>query len=488
MFNFCLKLVCCFGLTTMLFAIPIYAQIDNCKRENGRIVCEVSERDPYQLGPIQVPNESKVVIRITDKSPFDNCVLTETTLTPITEPDPLTAMISLFTKLATGAALPSTLITQPQPTPSPSPSPRPKPAGYDVNKLSGRIFDASDELDRSVTTELSTSKAIINRQKTLLEDINNLMSSPPRNNNEFNTGTAPSLILRLNSELNNTKDMSSDEARSRYISLREQVKTVNEPIVVDILNVLGEIAPKLTELEVRYEAINSARSLFKTVVKILESTQNAINANQNPFVQDITDLIRYNQNRAKTAITCSNIITKKKTFNEQKIPVDISYRRRDSNLSVSAGPLLSTIPKQKLGTTPINTGLNSSGAPTFRSDFAVIDRASYQIIPFAFFSYRVKNFGDSSNPVKPPKFSLHFSAGVGANPNSGTTEVEYFVGPSIGFKKFLIHFGDHIGRFQKGFKGGFNIGDPVPASFPSTLPIEKKYRHGFGISLSYKLF
>lgn len=77
-----------------------------CKSEGGRIICLANESDPKAVGPLHVPNESKIILRIPDKSPFDDCTLAEVKLTEIKESDPIVTILQLLTKAATGAAIP----------------------------------------------------------------------------------------------------------------------------------------------------------------------------------------------------------------------------------------------------------------------------------------------------------------------------------------------------------------------------------------------
>jgi hypothetical protein len=487
-----------------LYAAPHYGQkkeipkndcyfevIDN--KRTGRIICTISEDDPYPLGPVQVSNDTKIVVRIKNKSPFDDCTLADVKLTDIKESDPIVTILQLFTQAATGAKVPQGLSSA---------------TGGNAT-LADRLLSYTKQLSKDLKDSIDyTERFISKRQKPLVERVNEFVSSPPRNETEFIAKRGKALLDDLQTEYEQSqkeeKDRNNDyylsdqntierrmvSSQTSYNSIREQVKTISDPKAADILQDLDFIAVQLAAFKVNYDAITASRVLFKPVLKILKSTNKAIidakTARQDTsiaFVQNLS-LLPYNQQAASSSVTCTNSLTKKVAVSQ--IPVSFLFKK-DSRLSVSVGPLLSTTAKQKLGTTAINTGVNSSGVPTFRSEFAVIDRAPYQIIPFAFFNYRIKEFGSNSNPAKPSPYSLHFSVGIGVNPNNGSNEVEYFVGSAFGIRKFLIQFGDHIGRFQEGFTGDFNVGDTVPASFPTTLPIRKVYKHGFGIALSYKL-
>ena len=460
-------------------AIPFYAQTDDCVLENGKIVCPIKQTGQDIVGPLTVPNSSKVVVRITEKSPFDDCNFTEIKLTEIKQTDPIITILQLFTKAATGVSLSSaTAALAPE-----------NLGGTNEEKL---LFRDAKILSNNIQSSLSTSQSTITTQGDYTRnDINRLFSVPPRDAVTYGN-VVPEVEDKLR-EFISEPEKSLVAERLRYTLLFDRFKTLlnarggsvgsdpDEPLAL-IQEVINTIDGQLVALKTNYDSINAARAQFKLILAFLEDTDLLVSSGKG-FQKDLS-LLGFSQQAASTTIVCSNSYTKKVTTGP--IPVTVLYKD-NPKLSVSVGPLLSTIPKQRLGTTPVSTGLNSSGAPTFRTEFAVVDRASYQVIPFAFFNYRIYEFGRGSNPVKPSLFSLHLSAGFGVNPNSGSNEVEYFVGPAIGFKRYLIQFGDHIGRFQKGFNGGFNIGDTVPASFPSALPIRKVYRHGFGIAFSYRL-
>ncbi|MGC2238687.1 MAG: hypothetical protein WA584_21210 [Pyrinomonadaceae bacterium] len=501
MFARCSRIICCIGFIYFLGTLPLYGQKNDCRWErdekgNKVIVCKIAENNPFPLGPVRISNDGKVVVRITNKSPFDECTLAEIKLTEIKESDPIATILQLFTRAATGSSLASPAAANVSGT-------------RDTNTLAGRLFNETVALAFALDMGISSSKTLIElKQKPLLEKVNTFVSSPPRSAGDFKEKEGDDLIQKLDAEVkageakididdgkneNERTDNTSlerllVESQTKYNGISEQIKAIsNDEQAADVIRALSLVSVKLNAFKLNYESITSARALFKTVLKILNRTRAGLGATpdskQDPFAQELA-FLPYNQQIATTTVSCTNVLSKKLTT--AQIPI-IFHFKNDPNLSVSVGPLLSTIPKQKLGTTPINTGLNISGASTFRSEFAVVDKTSYQIVPFTFLNYRFFEFGRGSNPVKPSLFSLNFSAGIGLNPNSGNNEVEYFVGGAIGFKRYMIQFGDHIGRFQEGFNGGFNIGDTVPANFPSTLPIRKVYRHGFGIAFSYRL-
>jgi hypothetical protein len=459
-----------------------------CKSEGGRIICSVSESNPNAVGPLHVPNESRVILRIPDKSPFDDCTLAEVRLTEIKESDPIVTILQLLTKAATGAPIPvgaSALSSQI------------KGKGQALTSAEQLHLDLMD-FEAQLRKELTDVTKVIEdpgRLTSLAEEMDKLFQNPPRNSTAYQAqvqqpgGPEDKLVTVLS-----IPDPSLEAEQLRYGILHDRLKAVitSGPVQgsSDITTIgsdqaiLDTVAGELSALKSNYDSIVAAKVQFRTLLTFLKQTDSGMSAGINPFSKDLP-MVPNRQQTATTSISCTNSITKKASV--PTIPVTVMYEGRP-DLSVSVGALLSTIEKQKLGTTAVSTGTNSSGQPTFKSVFAVVDHAPVQVIPFAFLNYRLFNLQKkNSDPTVQPRYTLHASTGVGVNPNSGSNEVEFFFGAGFGIKKLLVQVGDHVGRFQDGFNGGFNVGDIVPSNFPSTLPIHKVYRNGFGVALSYKL-
>jgi hypothetical protein len=80
----------------------------------------------------------------------------------------------------------------------------------------------------------------------------------------------------------------------------------------------------------------------------------------------------------------------------------------------------------------------------------------------------------------------HISTGIGINPNTGTSQVEFFVGDAVSFSRVFIHAGAHFGR-QESLGGGFTLGT-VPSTFTgTTAPISWSYQPAFSIGLSVRI-
>jgi hypothetical protein len=153
-------------------------------------------------------------------------------------------------------------------------------------------------------------------------------------------------------------------------------------------------------------------------------------------------------------------------------------------LTVSVGLLTTFLEKTEIGTTP---KLNSDG--TFSTYFAVTDSARASVFPMAYVNYRVcppvlKNWW--GQPESELVITNSISGGIGVNPNTGTNQVEFFVGDAIGFNRVYIHLGAHFGRTES-LGGGFQLNTVVPTGFSGPAPINWSYHPAFSIGFSVRI-
>jgi hypothetical protein len=456
----------------MLTAMPVWGQDEECfvSPEKDRLICSIKQSSSKPLGPIRVFNRTRVVVRVTEKNVFHSCSLSEVKLTEIKEADPIVTLIGWLGRAAVGTPGFAGAVNRATP---PSPS--------------EELYDVVSRLERQISDSLTTSKATAERLKGYAERIrvfsNGLDSSEKY---KARIESVRAWVPDLRTELNSTTDLSMDNVQALYAQLRAQAQTLpaDDSNLPSIMGLLDQVNAQLSPLRSNYESVNAARTLARAFLGAIEGVEIQVREAKNetdPFTQDLS-LLEYSQQAASTTLTCTNSITGKPATSV--LPVNVQYRRKFP-VSASVGALVTSTDKRKLGTTQIRTGTDANGAPTFLNTFAEIDRSSYQIAPFVFGNWELFSL-DGKGKFQPSKYALNFSAGIGVNPNSGSNEVEYFIGPSFTLDRFIVHVGDHYGRFQKGFSGGFAVGDTVPANF-GVAPIEREYRHGFGIAITYRL-
>jgi hypothetical protein len=479
------------GLLVLTPSAEAQVRVDNCRRgTDGHITCTVEEADPLAIGPLHVDNYSKVAINIIEKSPFDTCVLADVKLEEIKTQDPIAAIVQLLAKSATGISFPdkgpsaASMIVAVRGHQNPVVNTPELKLLYDITLL-------NDFIENKRTESVNSAKEL----KDAGADAAGLFDDPPRSADEYNRFVNPT-VQWLNAILSEPEP-SSESEQVQYTILHDRVKAyLTSPpddskdsddtkkkradTVQEIEVALNNAAGNLDALKASYDMIKAARAEFAKLVAFLDQAKFKTPG----AYQAELFLVPNVQTKASTSFSCTNGYTKKVA--PSQVPITVLFEG-EPHLSVSVGPLLSFVPKRKLGTTQVKTGTDSNGVSTFKTVLAVVDSAPVQIVPLAFLNYRITTLYRPPNPLNRKSVTLHASLGVGVNPNSGSNEVEFFVGPAVAYKNYLFQFGDHIGRYQDGFTGGFQIGDTVPSNFPSSLPIHRVYRHGFGLALSYRL-
>lgn len=84
--------------------------------------------------------------------------------------------------------------------------------------------------------------------------------------------------------------------------------------------------------------------------------------------------------------------------------------------------------------------------------------------------------------------TVALSVGLVVSNRSDNTELEYLAGPSLGFLKNLVFVtaAFHAARVPQ-LAGGFKIGDKVPDGLQDPLPVQKNFRPGFILSITFKV-
>jgi len=216
------------------------------------------------------------------------------------------------------------------------------------------------------------------------------------------------------------------------------------------------------------ETLRKIRAEFEKAESYLEHLQIKTVSSPPP-------IIRNEGVRSTGTVTCSVEYTKEVTL---QVPFKIEYHALP-RLALSAGALVSSVPKRQIGTAPVRTGVGADGIVTTKNVVAITDSARVQTVPFAFLNLRIYE------RYLHRWYSANLTGGVGVNPNNGSNEVEYFWGVSLGAGVLYLHAGGHSGRFQDP-GGGFVLGDTVPASFTG-LPVSKRFVHKFAFGISFKI-
>jgi hypothetical protein len=154
-------------------------------------------------------------------------------------------------------------------------------------------------------------------------------------------------------------------------------------------------------------------------------------------------------------------------------------------MSASTGFLATFQEKRVIGTSTV-FATNAAGYNTI---FAVTDSARAQVLPMGYFNFRIAPYKQTNwfrRPEDELDFTTNLSAGLGLNPNTGTSQPEFFLGMAFGFNKLMIHPGIHFGRTQS-LGGGFALNSLVPTGFSGQAPIIWSYHPAFSIGFSVRV-
>lgn len=152
-----------------------------------------------------------------------------------------------------------------------------------------------------------------------------------------------------------------------------------------------------------------------------------------------------------------------------------------SPLSTSGGAGVSSLDENTIAfVASTKTATGSQPAVANISRFGFTDRSTYRLLPLVLINTRVWEPNET--------FSLHGSAGVAVNLNTGAvgTDVDYVFGPSVAFRRSLfMTVGWHFGRVAN-LAGGFKEGEEVPTLL-SAPPVEKARATGAIFAMTFRL-
>jgi hypothetical protein len=181
----------------------------------------------------------------------------------------------------------------------------------------------------------------------------------------------------------------------------------------------------------------------------------------------------------KVTVTYDDLLTSE----VEKLTQEIISVQCTSPLSVSVGIGFSALKEQEFGfvqSTALLPDEEGNLTEQVVNRFGFKNRSDFRVLPLILLNTRIKEW--------PDKWSLHASFGGGVDIKTGEagTDLEFVAGPSISlYRTLFITPGVHIGRVPK-LVGGFNIGDIVPEGVDEP-PLEKEWKTGFTVALSYQL-
>ena len=220
----------------------------------------------------------------------------------------------------------------------------------------------------------------------------------------------------------------------------------NAGYLLDLVNSYLLVAQdNLKVLQAAQAALVTSSASLDSVVANYQDRKNrgVLRPTSQGLVQDIPLGPDYGATDPRS-VSCATVTTPAQATTDA-ISISVLYQNIPA-LTLSVGILTTFLEKQEIGTT---TRLNTDG--TFNTYFAITDQARASVFPIAFVNYRIGPpalrhwWGQPENELA---ITNNLSTGIGVNPNTGTNQVEFFLGDAVGFGPVLILIGAHFGRTE----------------------------------------
>jgi hypothetical protein len=478
-----------------------------------------------QPASIRVDDRSPVRLRLINISPLDICSLTRSP-TPTVETNPFESLVSTISGLGAVAIGPSTANLLPDfagsvhqlaieveaRTPAEKAS-APKPLVDDP--VYKRLLDSVTPYDVSAKNTIASQAATQAQFDQASRDLLNYVARDYRGTNWTVFEPASAALLNNVRALFQNPLPSITAAASNQAALDELVgwagylhKTYEDPKYLPaaldglqtIDRVLGKEKALMLIINDNNTALKSAQSSLRTAyMAILKVKDDFDRRRLQRIVQPpppgmgpvlFQDFNLGTDRKATVTGTLSCVsATDGKTPTTDTINYSILYQDIPT-LSASVGLLTSFLEKKVIGTT--NVAATTNGVASSNQLFAITDRARAQIVPMAYVNYRLGSYRSyRSLPwgrTREGELAITFnlSGGFGINPNTGTNQPEFFLGPGIGFNRLMIHPGVHFGRTES-LAGGFVLNTNVPSTFTGNPPIAWSYHPMISIGFSVRV-
>jgi hypothetical protein len=336
----------------------------------------------------------------------------------------------------------------------------------------------SSALDRAVAIEERINSALKQIQKKYEETskaANDELAVTFKTDDELKIHVKNAASL-LSGELD-----SADSIVSLY-QLLEQLRALNRRVRVYEDTHPNANQDWLAQVEMRMDQLNSAKERLQETEKLLSSARDGLRGlrdylapNKFSLQQEIA--LVPDQNSSTTGnLTC--VDDQSKASWGQDVPLSITYDELP-RWSFSAGVLFSSLGRLQYGIRPQATTPPVS-PQTATNVINKTDRSSFQIIPFSFMNYRLKDW-----VWKEHQFTFGVAGGLGVNPNNGDNQAEFFEGGSLSIGSVSFYLGCHNGRRQR-LGNGFTLNETVDPAV-TNLPINHIWWNQPAIGVSYRI-
>jgi hypothetical protein len=218
---------------------------------------------------------------------------------------------------------------------------------------------------------------------------------------------------------------------------------------------------------------------YAQVAKVWQHVSGPTSIVDDRHLYEALDLTPARDSDLSASVTCTSLVDNSITLG----PVPIAIHAGIPLFVFSAGAVISLTPVQSFGEIPVNDPNAASG---FDTEIEATTTNRFQAIPFAFETFRFLPWRQEHWKVAGFE-GLGLTGGLGFNPYSGVTGVDFFSGLSVRItNKIYLHGGLHSGRYvYLDRNSGFDVSKALPSGFPSSVPTVTRFTHHLALAASY---
>jgi hypothetical protein len=454
-----------------LFAalVPVHgawAAVDECGKAAPKKPCQIiiDRTAPVSGKSVTVENETQVALVLIKKSPFESCK-NEVKREDLPDVSPLPTLLSLIKDVAGPLVLP---FGGPAPT---TPEDLIAQELDSIANFAQNQADTARALQKGYEAENENLKKFY-RTKYFRKEYAGGSIRDETQFEEDRLARQTAVNALTNQPLPNT---AAGEITYKSVARKYAAYVRSSGATPAMISLLED---KINRARIALDTLAKAVSTLDAAHTKMLSTLDYLKFLKDPD-WEISSQIHPDRNAKVTgSFSCSSDLSGKPTL-DPPIVYTISFQDTP-RLSLSAGVLLSTVPRNSVGLESVVDDRTANNTVTAHAE--IRDHpAKPQVVPFSFINVRLGR----PWPWAGRNMTFNFAPGVGVNPNNGGNAAEFFLGLSLGFGNVFVAAGSHVGHELRP-ANNYHLLDRPPADL-KVVPTETPWKPGFGFAVSYRI-
>jgi hypothetical protein len=241
--------------------------------------------------------------------------------------------------------------------------------------------------------------------------------------------------------------------------------------------VVALLAAQIDRARTLLDALEKAIAALDAARTRLHSTRDYLLTLKNPEWETVAELTPDSNVKLTGSFACTSDVSGKPSL-DPPVVYTVAFRNTP-RLSLTAGVLLSTVPRNSIALESVDDS-HTGAAVTLHTEIRD-HRGTPQAVPFSFINLRVAPAAHWNASA----VTVNLAPGIGVNPNNGGASAEFFLGGAVGIGSLFLSAGAHVGHELRP-ANGFTVGDRPPPDLRS-VPVETPWRAGLALAVSYRL-